>query len=75
MLQTIVASGSDLKYQWQYKENTSSNWRNFQNATGSSLTKKVTSEWNGWKVRCVITDSNGTTLTSDEVQISVIETM
>ena len=64
----VSAEGDGLKYQWQYKAPGSSSWTNFANATGATL-KKVTGEWDGWKVRCVVTDKEGKSETSKEAQI------
>ena len=67
----VSAEGDGLKYQWQYKAPGSSSWTNFANATGATL-KKVTGEWDGWKVHCVVTDKNGNSLTSKEVTIAIV---
>ena len=64
----VSAEGDGLKYQWQYKAPGSSSWTNFANATGATL-KKVTGEWDGWKVHCVVTDKNGNSVTTEEVAI------
>ena len=65
----IKASGTGLTYQWQYYYN--NKWTNFVNGTGTSITKTVTSEWNGWKIRCIVKDSNGNSVTSDEVKFTI----
>ena len=67
----VTAEGDGLKYQWQYRTPGSSSWTNFANATGATL-KKVTGEWDGWKVHCVVTDKNGNSLTSKEVTIAIV---
>ena len=68
---SVTASGTGLTYQWQYQGKTSTNWTNFANATGASMTKTVQSSWNGWKIRCVITDGSGSTKNSDTAVITI----
>ena len=65
----IVATGTNLKYQWQYKPSWASTWSNFENADTALVQKEAQAGWNGWSVRCVITDAFGNTVTSDEVKI------
>ena len=64
----VTAEGDGLKYQWQYKAPGSSSWTNFANATGAIL-KKMTGEWDGWKIHCVVTDKNGNSVTTEEAAI------
>ena len=66
----VVAQGDNLNYQWQYKSSPNAIWTNFQSATESSMTKTV-GKWNGWQIRCLITDSNGISKTSDVATIYV----
>ena len=65
----ITATGTGLKYQWQYKPSWSGTWTNFEGATTSLVQKKAQEGWNGWLVRCVVTDIMGNSVTSDEVKI------
>ena len=65
----ITATGTGLKYQWQYKPSWSGTWTNFEGATTSFVQKKAQEGWNGWLVRCVVTDIMGNSVTSDEVKI------
>ena len=65
------ATGEILSYQWQYQGASSTKWNNFANATASSMTKTVQSSWNGWKVRCVVTDGSGDSVISDKALITV----
>ena len=64
--------GEALNYQWQYQGKTGTKWNNFANATKASMTKTVQNSWNGWKIRCVVTDESGNSLTSDQAVITVI---
>ena len=65
----ITATGTGLKYQWQYKPSWSGTWTNFEGATTSLVQKKAQEGWNGWLVRCVVTDIMGNSVISDEVKI------
>ncbi len=75
---TVAATsvnGLALSYQWQYQNVGSSNWKN-SSQTGSrttTLTVPVTEARNGQKYRCVITDENGNTLTSDAATLTATE--
>ena len=75
----VKAEGANLKYQWKYSPNGGGNWYSFSNGTGSIFSKKMPESWNGWKVKCVITDENGNseetniirlTVTKDGIQIT-----
>ena len=65
------STGEALSYQWQYQGTSSTKWNNFANATSSSMTKTVQSSWNGWKVRCIITDGYGNSATSNAARITI----
>lgn len=56
----VSADGANLKYCWQVDKNDGKGWINIPNANESSYTvEKASSEQNGWKFRCVITNSAG----------------
>ncbi|MBR6834798.1 MAG: leucine-rich repeat protein [Oscillospiraceae bacterium] len=60
----VVSGGSNLTYQWQF--NNGSGWRD-SSSTGyntNTLTIKVTEARNGQQYRCVITSSDGSTITN-----------
>lgn len=68
---TVTAIGNSLSYQWQSK--TGGNWAN-SGLTGNAtktLTVPVTTQRNGAQFRCVITDSNSNTVTSDVAVLTV----
>jgi len=67
----IEAEGEDLTYQWQVYKNGA--WKNTSIAgnQSSELPVAVTESRNGMTFRCVVTDANGFTETSDEVTITV----
>ena len=66
----VVAAGSDLTYQWQYKVNGSS-WIDWANKTSASLTVKATQTNTAYSFRCVVSNSYGSTA-SDAVSISLV---
>ncbi len=68
---TVKATGYQLTYQWQY--NSGSGWKN-SNATGATtatLSINAKTSYNNWQYRCVITDGNGGTTTSDAAKLTV----
>ena len=67
----VKATGTGLKYQWQtYK---SGAWKNssFTGSTTATLSVDVTASRDGYKFRCVITDSLGNTVTSKSATLHV----
>ncbi len=69
----IQASGSNLKYQWQYQF-PGKNWTNWSNASAktNTLNANALAVYDGLKVRCSINDGNGNTATSEEATITII---
>ena len=69
---TVSASGTGLKYQWQYKYPNES-WKNsgFTSAKTASLNFTAQEKYNGLKYRCIITDSRGKKTTSDVVTLTI----
>lgn len=56
----IVASGTDITYQWQINRNDRKGWGNILNATGASYTiSAVEIGCNGYQYRCVVSNSVG----------------
>ena len=68
---TVKATGSDLKYQWQYKSTGSSGWSNSSSGKTNTLTVEALSYRNGYQYRCKITDAEGNTVVSDVVKLTV----
>ena len=69
----VKALGNDLTYQWQYQGKSGSSWTNFVNGTGSVLTKTLLKSWDGWKVRCIVTDGDGDNTISDAARINIVD--
>ncbi len=60
---TVVATGDGLTYQWQISDD-GENWTNSSVKTAKYSTK-LTAAKNGRQVRCIVTDENGNSLTSE----------
>jgi len=63
----VVASGSNLSYQWQRMLPTGSVWENttLSGNTTDTLSFKVLGQYDGWQFRCAVTDGNNKTVYSD----------
>lgn len=76
---TVAASGTGLKYQWQYKSPAAgADWVNCSSSTtgyNTATLKPVgTAARNGYQYRCVITDSSGSKVTSSAATLTVTVT-
>ncbi|MCR5305380.1 MAG: leucine-rich repeat protein [Oscillospiraceae bacterium] len=72
---TVAASGSDLRYQWQF--NNGSGWKN-SSAAGAQTTEmriEATAARDGQKYRCVIHDGNSEPAISTAVTLKVKPTI
>ena len=65
---TVAATGTGtLKYQWQSRKDSSAAWAN-SGQSGSktaTLSVSVSAGLHGWQFRCIVTDANGSTATSN----------
>ena len=68
---TVEASGDGLRYQWQLSDD-GKNWRN-SNTKGTVYNAVLSSSNNGRKVRCVVTDTYGNSLTTDAASMILYE--
>ena len=67
----VVAQGTGLKYQWQvYKSGTWTNL-NMGGSNTATFTLDALSSRNGYKFRCVVTDSTGKSVTSNVATLRV----
>ncbi|MBQ3940964.1 MAG: immunoglobulin domain-containing protein, partial [Oscillospiraceae bacterium] len=68
---TVTATGIGLTYQWQY--NNGSGWANSSQSGCRTATLRVpvTAARDGQKYRCIVTSSNGMTVTSSAAAITV----
>lgn len=71
---TIAASSDEgeVSYQWQVEPAGSSIWTNLADSTGTTLTlSAVTTELNGNRYRCRVSDTAGNTLVSEAATLHV----
>ncbi|MBR5429239.1 MAG: immunoglobulin domain-containing protein, partial [Firmicutes bacterium] len=68
----VVASGSGLTYQWQYKTPSGTTWSNspLDSAATATLSVPVTAGRDGYQYRCKVT-AGGTTVTSNAATLTV----
>ena len=71
---TVEATGTGLTYKWQYKNAGTRIWRvsTHDGHDTSTLNVPITKNRNGQMYRCIITDENKNSLTSNEVSLHVI---
>ena len=74
---SVTATGTGLVYQWQYRQGTNGAWSNCTNgtiysgSTNNSLQIINPSSLNNYDYRCIVTNSNGCTTTSNSATLSV----
>ena len=71
---TVKATGTTLKYQWQYRTSATGKWAN-ASATGNktaNLKVPVTAGRNGYQYRCQVTDSYGNVIYSNTVTLKAV---
>ena len=68
---TVAASGTGLKYQWQWSADGGKTWKN-TSTTAASYSLTAVAAYNGYMYRCVVTDSNGSFETSNESTLYVV---
>ncbi|WP_306775806.1 hypothetical protein [Agathobacter rectalis] len=66
----VEATGTGLKYKWQAQRTGESSWADFSDTT-ATLTRTMSSTYNGWKIRCIVTDANGNSVTSDSATVKM----
>ena len=71
----ITAIGENVTYRWQLCCAGTQTWQNvpttFSGYNAKKLSVVATAERNGYKFRCVVTDANGKTATSDAAELTV----
>ncbi|MBQ2061349.1 MAG: immunoglobulin domain-containing protein, partial [Oscillospiraceae bacterium] len=70
---TVAATGAGLTYQWQYRTATGTGWKICTMAGSDTDTLSVSAKAyrSGYLYRCVITDANGKTVTSEAAKLTV----
>ena len=69
----VGATGTNLRYQWQYIIKGQNSWKNFDNGNASTMKKVLGESYEDLKVRVVITDGNGKSVASSIVSVSLIK--
>ena len=66
----VKATGTGLIYQWQWSNDNGRIWRN--SSSRSSVCNVVCQEsFNGMMYKCIVTDTNGNTLTSEPAKLTI----
>jgi len=70
---TVKASGVGLKYQWQYRTSATGSWKSVSATGNKTATVKIsaTHAHNGYQYRCFIKDSQGNSVYSKVVKLTV----
>ena len=70
---SVKAEGEGLKYQWQVSSSNGERWGNTSLAGNKTTTLKFTvlSNYEGRLFRCIVTDKNGNTVTSNAAKVSL----
>ena len=70
----VEATGNGkLNYQWYYKKNNSRLWTKWRGHTLSETEAVSNNSWNGMQVFCIVTDSTGSSVSSEPASINVID--
>ena len=69
---TVAATGEGLKYRWQYSTDSGNTWKNFSPVTASFTINIVQASYNGWQYRCIVTDANGKSVTTNTATLYVV---
>ena len=67
----VKASGVGLSYQWYFKKAGASDWTKWNGHTTASTSATSNESWNGMQVRCTVTDSKGSALTSKAATVTI----
>ncbi|MCR5203469.1 MAG: hypothetical protein K6E47_00255 [Lachnospiraceae bacterium] len=62
---SVTATGTGLKYLWQYKYANDSAWTDWSTKTTASISVAYAAYRDGMSLRCVVTDASGKKITSD----------
>ena len=67
---TVVAAGTELKYQWYYSKNAGKTWTKMSGKTAATLSVKGSKTNNGYLYRCVVKNTKGS-VTSKNAKLTV----
>jgi len=66
---TVVAEGEGLKYQWEFSEDDGASWK-LSASTSSTVSVEFKAYRNNYLYRCVITDGDGNSVTSNAARLT-----
>ena len=70
----VEASGTELRYQWQFKQISGTKWQDFSSESDTpSLAKRTRIKWDGWMIRCRIADKFNNVIYTDEVPLHIYQ--
>lgn len=69
---SVAANETSLSYKWQFSKDNGKIWATFSPTTPSFSINPVTTDYNSWMYRCVITDSSGKSVISNEATLYVV---
>ena len=67
---TVTATGNGLTYKWQYSDDNGATWL-ASSLKSAAYSAKFTAEKNNRMVRCIVTDANGNSVTSNAVSMRI----
>ena len=69
----IGASGNNLTYKWQYMMKGQNTWKDFVNGSTSTMKKVLGDTYDDLKVRVIVRDADGNSVTSNVVNVTIIK--
>ena len=69
---SVKASGTGLSYQWYYKKPGDAGWTKWAGRTAAAVSETADAGWKGMQVRCVVTDSSGSTAESETAYVTLV---
>lgn len=67
----VKATGTGLTYRWQYSTDNGVTWKNSA-AKSETYRALVQEAYDGYMYRCIVTDKNGKTVTSNAAMLTVV---
>lgn len=69
----VRASGNNLTYKWQYMMKGQNTWKDFINGNTSTMKKVLGDTYDDLKVRVIVRDADGNSVTSNAVNVTIIK--
>lgn len=72
---SVNATGTELKYQWYWRQNESSEWKasTFNGCDTNTMTFLAEPKRNGYQYKCIVTDINENTVETDIIPLEIID--